>query len=212
MRKIIISILLVGWISIQYACNREGLINLEKPKLGESVHIIKTDGKDHEGILISKEGSKLKYVDSQSHSMNTLEIASIQTIRKSSRIYDLEANIITEEQIREAKGTGKTVGYGIAGVALGAAVGFGVGALIASQNDIPIGYSMIVLGVAGGVTMGLMGNRTDREEAIEKIRMERLASAQEELRDQLLKEQKLLDEEKKQKEKMMKELDQKKEK
>ncbi len=128
----------------------------------------------------------------------------------SAREYDLEGNVITEQQIKQAKGAGKTVGYSFAGVALGAAVGFGVGVIIASQSDVPIGYSMAALGAAGGITLGLIGSRNDRDDAIEKIRQDRLATAHEELREQLLKEQKLLDEEKKRKEQMMKELDQKK--
>jgi len=212
MRNGIIFFLLLGLMSIQFSCTSAGLINLEKPKLGESVYLVQADGKEREGVLISKEGSIIKYVDSQSHILTTVNIADIRMIKRSSRVYDLEGKIITEEQIRDARSIGKTVGYSVAGVALGAAVGFGVGALIASQSDIPIGYSMGVLGIAGGITMGFMGSRTDRNDAIEKIRMERLASAQEDLREQLLKEQKLLDEEKKQKEKMMKELDQKKKK
>jgi len=212
MRNGIIFFLLLGLMSIQFSCTSAGLINLEKPKLGESVYLVQADGKEREGVLISKEGAIIKYVDSQSHILTTVNIADIRMIKRSSRVYDLEGKIITEEQIRDARSIGKTVGYSVAGVALGAAVGFGVGALIASQSDIPIGYSMGVLGIAGGITMGFMGSRTDRNDAIEKIRMERLASAQEDLREQLLKEQKLLDEEKKQKEKMMKELDQKKKK
>jgi small nuclear ribonucleoprotein (snRNP)-like protein len=202
--------LLFFFATLHVCCSGSRLINKENPKLGESVQIQLKDGKELEGVIIATENSLLKYVDTASHRLETLEITEISTLQRSLQIYDLEGNVITEKQISEVKGSGKTIGYGFAGVVLGAAVGFGVGVLIASQSDVPIGYSMGLFGVAGGITMGLMGNKNDREDAIEKVRQERLASAHDELREQLLKEQKLLDEEKKQKEKMMKELDQKK--
>ncbi len=210
MAKTIMSIFLFFFVSMQICCSGNRLINMEKPKLGESVQIQLKDGKEYEGVIIAKEDSLLKYVDAATHSLETLPVEKIHSLQQSMQVYDLEGNVITEQQIRDAKGIGKTVGYSFAGVALGAAVGFGVGVIIASQSDVPIGYSMAALGVAGGITMGLLGNRSEREDAIEKIRQERLASAHEELREQLLKEQKLLDEEKKQKEEMMKELDQQK--
>jgi hypothetical protein len=210
MSRTIICVFLFLFATLQIYCSGSRTINPEKPELGESVQIQLKDGKELEGVLIAKEDSLLKYVDASTHSLESVLIRKISSLQYSTREYDLEGNVITEQQIKDAKGAGKTVGYSFAGVALGAAAGFGVGVLIASQSDVPIGYSMAALGVAGGITMGMIGSRNDREDAIEKIRQDRLATAHEELREQLLKEQKLLDEEKKRKEQMMKELDQKK--
>jgi len=211
MVRSIVIFLLFCFATLQLSCSGSRLINPEKPRLGESVQIQLKDGKALEGVIVAKEESLLKYIDTATHSLETLELAKINSLQRSLQVYDLQGNVIPEQQISKTKGVGKTIGYSFAGVALGAAVGFGVGVLIASQSDVPIGYSMAGFGVAGGVIMGLIGNQNEREDAIEKIRQERLASAQDELREQLLKEQKLLDEEKKQKEKMIKELDQKKE-
>ena len=210
MSRTIICVFLFLFATLQIYCSGSRTINPEKPELGESVQIQLKDGKELEGVLIAKEDSLLKYVDASTHSLESVLIRKISSLQYSTREYDLEGNVITEQQIKDAKGAGKTIGYSFAGVALGAAVGFGVGVIIASQSDVPIGYSMAALGVAGGITMGLIGSRNDRDDAIEKIRQDRLATAHEELREQLLKEQKLLDEEKKRKEQMMKELDQKK--
>lgn len=210
MTRTSICVFLFFFATLQIYCSGSRSINLEKPELGESVQIKLKDGKELEGVLIAKEDSLLKYVDATTHSLESVLVRKISSLQYSAREYDLEGNVITEQQIKQAKGAGKTVGYSFAGVALGAAVGFGVGVIIASQSDVPIGYSMAALGAAGGITLGLIGSRNDRDDAIEKIRQDRLATAHEELREQLLKEQKLLDEEKKRKEQMMKELDQKK--
>jgi hypothetical protein len=211
MARIIICVSLFFCATLQIYCSGNSLINLEKPELGESVQIQLKDGKELEGVIISKKDSLIKYVDAATHSLETLQIGKINTLQHSVRVYDLEGNVISEQQISDAKGAGKTIGYSFAGVALGAAVGFGLGVIIASQSDdVPIGYSMAAFGVAGGITGGLMGSRIDRDDAIEKIRQERLAAAHEELREQLEKEQKLLDEEKKRKEQMMKDLDRQK--
>jgi len=195
---------------LQISCGGTRLIDMENPNPGESVRIQFKDGSEKEGILIAKEGLVIKYVDALSHNLIGLEMEKINSLQRSSHIYDMEGNTISEEQIHEAKGSGKTIGYSFAGVALGAAVGFGVGVLIASGSDIPIGYSMAAFGLAGGIALGIHGSHSDRADAIDKIRQERLTSANAELREQLIQEQKMLEEQKKAKEKMIQELDQKK--
>jgi hypothetical protein len=210
MTRTSICVFLFFLASLQIYCSGNRLINLEKPELGESVQIQLNDGKELEGVIIAKEDSLLKYVDATTHSLETLPVKKVNILKHSARVYDLEGNVISDQQISEANGAGKTIGYSFAGVALGAAVGFGVGVIIASQSDVPIGYSMAAFGVAGGITMGLIGHRHDREDAIDKIRQERIATTQAELRQQIEKEQKLLDEEKKRKEQIIKELERKK--
>jgi hypothetical protein len=210
MSKAGITIFLFCFAAAQFFCSSSRVLNIEKSKPGESVQILLKDGTERQGIVIAREDTILKYVDAATHNLTPLAVDKILSLQRSLQVFDLEGDRISEEQIHAAKGWGKTVGYSFAGVALGAAVGFGVGVIIASGSDVPIAYSMAALGIAGGITLGILGNRSDRDDAIDKVRQERLNAAKDQMREQLLKEEKLLEEQKKEKEKMIKELDQKK--
>jgi len=128
--------------------------------------------------------SKLKYIDIQSNRPEDLDISKIKSISYADKVYDLEGNVITDGQISDAKGMSKTFAYGFGGLVLGAAVGFGVGALMQS-DDIAIGVPMAIFGVLGGVYFGIMGSNSDREDAIDDIRAERYEVSQVELKKEI---------------------------
>ena len=123
-------------------------------------------------------------------------------------MYDLEGNVITDDQISDAKGMSKTLAYGFGGLVLGAAVGFGVGALMQSE-DIAIGIPMAILGVTGAVYFGIMGSNSDKEDAIDDIRAERYEVSQAELRKKLEQEKKRLEEQKQKQEELKKDMEKK---
>jgi hypothetical protein len=195
--------------SFNLFCSSNGVLDVNKPHLGESVRITQVDGSEQEGVIIAKQGAEIKYVDAKTHSLEIVQADRIRSLARSANIYDLEGNTIGEQEIDDTKKSGKTIGYSLAGTALGAAVGFGIGVILAGNSDVPIGYPMLICGVAGGITMGFMGHQADVDDAIGKIRQDRLANTQNELREQLLKEQQLLDEERKEKEKMIKDMEKK---
>jgi hypothetical protein len=120
-------------------------------------------------------------------------------------VYDLEGNVISDDQISDTKGTSKTLVYGFGGLVLGAAVGFGVGALMQSE-DVAIGVPMAILGVAGAVYFGIMGSNSDKEDAIDDIRAERYEASQAELKKKLELEKKRLEEQKQKQEQLKKDI------
>jgi len=206
MKKIISGVLLICFLNFVIGCSSS--IRIDKPPIGESVVINMEDGSKKEGVILKKEGAILKYIDTQTHRPEDLDISKIKSIGYADKVYDLEGNVITEDQISDAKSMSKTFAYGFGGLVLGAAVGFGVGALLQSE-EIAIGVPMAVLGVAGGVYFGIMGSNSDREDAIDDIRAERYEVSQAELKKKLEEEKKRLEEQKEKQDQLKKELKEK---
>ena len=175
----------------------------------DGVVINLVDGSTKEGVILKKEGLKIKYIDIQTHRPEDIDISEIKSIGYADKVYDLEGNVITDDQIGDAKGMSKTLAYGFGGLVLGAAVGFGIGALMQS-DDIAIGVPMAILGVAGGVYFGLKGSTSDKEDAIDDIRAERYEVSQAELKKKLENEKKRLEDQKQKQEQLKKDIEKKK--
>ena len=173
MKRFVVSILLCSLIFSIYNCSSSRKISVDNPPIGESVQMALVDGTTVSGVILQKEGQELRYIDVVSHKPELIGLQKIRSIIKSGKIYDLEGNQITEKQIADQKGLTKTVAYGAGGLVLGAAVGFGVG-LIMLSNDIgkPI-YPMSVLGLGGAIYFGIRGANSDRDDAIDDIRSAR---------------------------------------
>jgi hypothetical protein len=206
MKKIISGVLLICFFNFIIGCSSS--IRVDKPPIGESVIINLDDGGKREGVILKKEGTILKYIDTQTHRPEDLDINKIKSIGYANKVYDLEGNIITEEVISDTKGMSKTLAYGFGGLVLGAAVGFGVGALMQSE-DVAIGIPMAVLGVTGAVYFGIIGSNSDREDAIDDIRAERYEISQAELKKKLEQEKKRLEKKKEEQDKLKKDLQKK---
>jgi len=204
MKKIITVIIICSLLFSLYNCSGSRKINTENPPVGESVQIALVDGTIVNGVILQKEGQELRYVDVTTHKPERIELQKIRGIIRSDKIYDLEGNRITEDQISEQKGITKTLAYGVGGLVLGAAVGFGVGVVMLS-NDIgkPI-YPMSILGLGGAIYFGLRGAHSDREDAIDDIRSDRYKVTQQRLQEELEREQQKLDEQKKELEELKK--------
>lgn len=203
MKKIISGVLLICFFNLIIGCSSS--IRVDEPPIGESVVINLNDGSKKEGVILKKEENILKYIDTQTHRPEDLDINKIKSIGYANKVYDLEGNVITDQQISDAKGMGKTLAYGFGGLVLGAAVGFGVGALMQSE-DVAIGVPMAILGVGGAVYFGIMGSNSDREDAIDDIRAERYEVSQAELKKKLEAEKKRLEEQKEKQEQLKKDL------
>jgi hypothetical protein len=206
MKKIISGVLLICFFNFIIGCSSS--IRVDKPPIGESVVINLDDGSKREGVILKKEGSILKYIDTQTHRPEDLDINKIKSIGYADKVYDLEGNVITDDQISDTKGMSKTLAYGFGGLVLGAAVGFGVGALMQSE-DIAIGVPMAILGVAGAVYFGIMGSNSDKEDAIDDIRAERYEVSQAELKKKLQQEKKRLEDQKQKQEQLKKDIEKK---
>jgi hypothetical protein len=206
MKKIISGVLLICFFNFIIGCSSS--IRVDKPPIGESVIINLDDGGKREGVILKKGGTILKYIDTQTHRPEDLDINKIKSIGYANKVYDLEGNIITEEVISDTKGMSKTLAYGFGGLVLGAAVGFGVGALMQSE-DVAIGIPMAVLGVTGAVYFGIIGSNSDREDAIDDIRAERYEISQAELKKKLEQEKKRLEKKKEEQDKLKKDLQKK---
>jgi hypothetical protein len=110
--------------------------------------------------------------------------------------------VITESAISDAKGMGKTLGYGLAGVVLGAAVGFGLGAVYesVSENTFNLIYPMAALGIAGGIWLGIKGSASDREDTIDEIRENRYRVYQQQLQQEIEQQKQQIEQEKRDRE------------
>jgi hypothetical protein len=194
MKKIVSLIVLSSFLAQLFSCSGSRTLSLEDPPIGESVKINLITGEKLTGVLLKKEGNLITYIDSASNKPETIEVKKIRTIEHSDTVYDLEGKIITESDISKEKGVTKTLGYGLGGFVLGAAVGFGVGVIISSAEEIPLIYPMGILGLTGGIYFGLKGNKSDSEDAVDSIRRTRYLKTQAELKRQLEEEQKKLEE------------------
>jgi hypothetical protein len=210
MKKAISIFLVLSFFLYIFGCSGSRNMSVEDPEIGKSVKIILIDGAVKEGVLLKKEGSKLTYIDTASNMPEELEIKKVRMMEYANKVYDLEGKIISDNEISVAKGFTKTIGYGLGGLVLGAAVGFGVGVLIASSESVPLIYPMGALGLAGGIYFGIHGAQRDREDAIDEIRRERYKVTQVKLRKKLEEEKKKLQEQQAEKDKMLKELKKKK--
>jgi hypothetical protein len=206
MKKIISGVLLICFLNLIIGCSSS--IRVDDPPIGESVVINLDDGSTREGVILKKDGKNLKYIDTISHRPEDLTISKIKSIGYADKVYDLEGNVITDDQISDEKEMSKTLAYGFGGLVLGAAVGFGVGAVMQSE-DIAIGIPMAILGVVGGVYFGIKGSNSDREDAIDDIRAERYEVSQAELKKKLEYEKKRLEDQKEKQEQLKKDIEQK---
>jgi hypothetical protein len=207
MKKLVAGVLLVSIFNLMVGCSSRSVINPDTPPIGESVTIRLIDGTTREGVILKKEGEILKYIDTQSHVPEDLEINKIRSINYAGKVYDLEGNVISESQISEAKGISKTLVYSFGGFILGAAAGFGIAAIVNSMDaDIAPVYPMLGIGIISGIYFGSQGSRSDREDSIDDIRSERYEVSQAQLKKQLEEEKRKLLEQKKQHEKIKKDL------
>ena len=206
MRKIIAGVLLVSLINLFVGCGGSS-IRIDKPPIGASVEIKLVDGTSRRGVILKKEGDKLLYMDAESQRPEDLDVKKVKAIVHADKVYDLEGKEITEGQISDAKGMGKTLAYGLGGFVLGAAVGFGIAAIANSQDaDIAPIYPMAGLGVLGGIYFGIQGSESDREDAIDEIRESRYKNSQSKLKQRLQEEKQRLEDQQKKQEELEKDL------
>jgi hypothetical protein len=180
-------------------CSSNGFVNLEEPPIGESVKINLVDGSVKEGVILKKSDTTLKYVDTKTNKPEDLEMSQINTIEYISTVYDLSGKPISESEISNTKGSGKTWGYGIGGFLAGGLIGFGAGALFSSAADqsIALIYPIVGFGAAGAIFLGMKGSDIDRTDAIDEIRKKRYEVTQKEINDQIMDQEKELEKQKK---------------
>ena len=201
MKKLMAGLLVISLLNLIVGCGGSAL-RVDKPPIGESVIINLVDGSQRHGIILKKNGDRILYMDAEQGKPLDLETGKIASIVKSDKVYDMEGNVISEAQISEAESMSKTLVYGLGGLVLGAAVGFGAAAIANAQdaNIAPI-WPMAGLGVIGAVYFGMKGAKNDREDAVDDIRESRYEESQIRLKKQLeVEKQKLLEEKKKQEE------------
>ena len=199
MRKTVSVILIFSFVLYLFGCSSKGLVDLEDPPAGASVKINLTNGSSKTGVLLQKAGEVIKYVDTQSGKPENLQLSAIRTIEYTETEYDLTGKPISENEISDEKGMGKTIGYGFGGLLIGGLVGFGAGAVFSSATDegTALIYPIVGFGVAGAIVLGLKGSEMDREDAIDDIREERYKVIQREMEQELKKQKKELEQQKK---------------
>jgi hypothetical protein len=202
MKKLVIAVLVISFVNLIIGCSGSG-IRIDKPPIGASVTIKLIDGSTRDGIILKKEGDRILYMDANSQKPENLEVKQIKEIVRAGKVYDLEGNVITEEQISETKGSSKMLAYSLGGLVAGAAVGFGVAAIVNSQGgDLAPIYPMAGLGLAGAIYFGMKGSQNDREDAIDDIREMRYDESQIQLKKRLEEEKQKLLKQKEEQEKL----------
>jgi len=198
-KKPISIILIFSFVFYLFGCSSNGLVDLEEPESGASVRIKLVDGTTKHGLILKKEGQILKYVDSETNEPEDLEISRINKIEYSDVVYDFSGKTISENDISDAKGSGKTIGYSAGGFLIGGLIGFGIGAIASSATDegVALVYPIVGFGIAGGILLGFKGSDLDRQDAINDIRVERYKVTQKELQKELDKQKKEIEKKKK---------------
>jgi len=198
-KKIISVILVLCFMFYIIGCSSNGFVDLDEPPVGESVKINLVDGSVREGVILKKSDTTLKYVDTETNKPEDLEMSRINTIEYISTVYDLTGKSISESEISNTKGSGKTWGYSIGGFLAGGLIGFGAGALFSSAADqsVALIYPIVVVGAASAIFMGMKGSDVDRKDAIDEIRKNRYEVTQKELNDQIKEQKKELEKQKK---------------
>ena len=184
MRKIVSVILIISFNLYIIGCTgQSGLVDLSDQPAGASVDIKRVDGTVDHGVLLKKEGDVIKYISTETKLPEDLDLSRISSIQYSANVYDLNGGTISESAISDAKGSGKTIGYGLGGFLVGGLIGFGAGALFisATENSTALIYPIIGVGIAGAVFLGMKGSDLDRESAIDNIRMKRYEESRKEL-------------------------------
>lgn len=210
MRKIISLVLIFSLLFSVIACSGQGKLINGTPEQGESVVIYTESGQIKEGLFIKIDENQVIYIDKDTHKAETIQKGLIDHINLSDKHYDFEGNPITETDISNERGYGRTMGYGIGGFTLGTAVGFGIGLILQSTSSVAPIYPMAVLALGGGYYFGSMGNSSDVDVAIKSVRDRRFAKTKDKFEKELEQTKKLIEEKKKEKERLQKEIDQKK--
>ena len=201
-RKITSVIALLALLA-QIACSGSRAISLDDPDPQASARIILKDGSTREGIIVKKDKDRLVYVDAETHKAEHLDLAKINKMYESDRVYDFSAKPIPDSEVRAYKSTKKTWLYGAGGLVLGLAAGFGVGLLIVSADEeqtLAANIAMGTLGVAGAWIFASIGAGQDYQDAVFKARKARYQVE----KQQMEKEKKELEKLKKEKERLLK--------
>jgi hypothetical protein len=149
-------------------------MSAKSPESQASVRLNLTDGTHREGIIITGDSTNLVYVDAGTHEKTTLKLKDIESIERISKYFDFEGNPIPIEEIKANKNLKNTLLYGGAGLALGAAVGTGVGiGLYAADQPLMANASIVLFSGLGAWYFGRKGVQKDYEEAAFKARQKR---------------------------------------
>jgi hypothetical protein len=186
-KKTISIVLILCFVFYTVGCSSSKFVDIEEPPAGESVKINLIDGSSKQGVLLQKSGANLKYIDTETSKPEDLEMTRIKSIERISTVYDLTGKPISENDISNAKGSGKTWGYGVGGFLAGGLIGFGAGALYSGISDqsIALIYPIVGFGIAGAVFLGMRGSDQARDDAIDDIRKTRYEATQKELQSDL---------------------------
>jgi hypothetical protein len=190
-KKTISIILILCFVFYIVGCSSNKFVDLEEPPAGESVKINLIDGTSKLGVLLQKSGTNLKYIDTETSKPEDLELTRIKSIERISTVYDLTGKPISENDISNAKGSGKTWGYGVGGFLAGGLIGFGAGALYSGVSDqsVALIYPIVGFGIAGAVFLGMKGSDQSRDDAIDDIRKKRYEATQKEMQSELKKQE-----------------------
>jgi hypothetical protein len=210
MKKLISLILVLTLLFSIFSCSGGSKLVKDMPDQGQSLVIYTKDGKIYEGLFIKKDSEKLIFIDKDSHKAEVMKTTEISKIVESNKYYDFEGEEITEANISEERGYGRTMGYGVGGFTLGTAVGFGIGLVLQSTSSVAPIIPMAILALGGTYYFADMGNSSDRQVAIKNIRDYRFAQSKDKLEKKLEDTKKLIEEKKKEKERLQKELENKK--
>lgn len=203
----IFSVIVIGLFVITlFNCSGTRYISAKNPESEASVRLNMTDGTYHEGIIITGDSTHLVYVDAETHEKTTLKLKDIESIERISKYFDFEGNPIPINEIKANKNLKNTLLYGGAGLALGAAVGTGVGiGLYAANQPLLANASILVFGGLGAYYFGKKGVRKDYDDAAFKARQKRYQEYKE-----LRAEKRRLEELRKKKAELLKKLQEKK--
>jgi len=210
MKKLISLVLIISLVFSIIACSSNGQLIKGTPEQGQSVVIYTKPGQIKEGLFIKIDNEQIIYIDKDTHKAETVHVGVIDYFKVSNKHYDFEGKEITDSNISNERGYSRTLGYGVGGLALGTAVGFGIGLILQSTSSIAPIIPMAVMALGGSAYFGIMGNTSDKEVALKEVRDKRFAKSKDKFEKELEQTKKLIEAKKKEKARIQKEIDTKK--
>lgn len=144
-----------------------------------SVVISMKSGLQKRGIIFKGDESQLIYIDADKRTgrLDTIQVRDIVSVHRAEQYFDFQGNSISEEEIKSYAGMKRTLLYGGAGLALGAAAGTGLALAIFSPkkegdrgNSGAAIASIAGLAITGSWFFGRMGAAADFDDALFKVR------------------------------------------
>lgn len=193
-------------------CSSSQLLSVDNLKSQQAVNVVKMDGTSEKVVIVRNTGKELVYVSATDHKEHRIALKDIRRVEPLNTYYDDLAYPISAAEIQKNKSSKNTWSYALGGAVIGGAGGLAIALPFwyADVGGIPPYFVAGAGAVAGSIYFGYVGQKKDKNLAIDKIRMFR--KVERELQQKVQKEKEELDKLNREKQQLEKKLHQKEQK